>query len=134
MNEPVTAKIGEEKVTVTRNEVKKEGRLQKVLTMLANTILIVKTTIREDIRTGQINVPANDDVEYPANIVTPNKDRTSLTLRNTGSNDVYIGSYNVTTTTGFLIKNTDQPLILKNTWGAIYAISVSGSTVSYIEE
>jgi len=134
MNEPVTATVAQEKVTVTRNEVKKEGRLQKVLAMLSNTVLIVKTAVREDVTTRQINVPANNNVDYATNIVTPNKDRTSLTLRNTGSNDVYIGSYGVTTTTGFLIKNTDQPLVLKNTWGAIYAISVSGSTISYIEE
>jgi hypothetical protein len=134
MNEPVTATAAQEKVTVTRNEVKKEGRLLKMLAMLASTILIVKTTVREDVRTGQINIPANNNVDYAANIITPNRDRTSLTLRNTGSNDVYIGSYGVTTTTGFLLKNTDQPFVLKNTWGALYAISVSGSTISYIEE
>ena len=132
MNEPVVATAAQEKVTVTRNEVKKEGRLLKMLAMLASTILIVKTTIREDVRTGQINVLASSD--YPQNILSPNKDRTSLILRNTGSNDVYIGSYGVTSTTGFLIKNTDQPLVLKNTWGAVYAVSASGTTVSYIEE
>jgi len=115
-------------VTVSRKDVKQEGRWQKFLAMLANTILSVRLSFNEDIYTGQINVSST-----VVNILSPNGKRLSVTLRITGSN-CYIGSYGVSTTTGFLLQSTDQPIKLVNMWGAIYAVSSGTSVVHFIEE
>lgn len=117
-------------VKVSRKEVKKEGRLRKMLAMLSTTVLSVKTALREDIYTAQIFIGSST-----ALIVPPNANRLSITLRNIGSNNVYIGSYGVNTTTGFFLRPYES-LSLDRSWGALYGISDSdtGTIVNIVEE
>jgi hypothetical protein len=131
MKDSVDATVAQEKVSINRSDVKKEGTFKKFLALLANTVLTIKTVSREDIHTAQVDVPGNTD--YPVNIVSPNPNRTSITLRNVGGNNAWIGDYTVTSTTGFLLRSFES-ITLDRTWGAIYAVSTSGAVIAYVEE
>jgi len=124
----IDANVAGVEVTVSRKEVKRESWIRKVLAMLANTLLTVRLTAREDISTGQIYV----DTEVRL-IVAPNPNRLSVILRNTASGNVYIGSDNVTSTTGYVLRQWES-VTLDKTWGGLYAIAETTANVSFIEE
>jgi len=127
----ISANVAGQSVTVSRSDIKKESMFKKFLAMLANTTVTIRTTAREDISSGQVFV---DNIQ-PRGIISPNPSRLSITLRNVGTKNVYIGSYGVTSTTGFLLRSYES-LTLDKTWGALYGISddVAGSVIAFIEE
>lgn len=126
-----SANVAGEQVTVSRKEVTKENTFKKFLAMLANTVLTFRTTAHEDMGHGQVFIGS----AAAGLVVSPNQNRLSTVIRNIGTQNVYIGSYNVNTNTGFLIRPFES-ITLDKTWGAIYGISdnVLGTTVCFIEE
>jgi hypothetical protein len=99
--------------------------------IFGETYFNVKHESIEDVFTGQISVGTT-----VRQIVPPNPNRNCLTIKNHGSGSVWIGSYEVTTTTGYKLPLTagDNVLALDYSWGAVYAISDSSATISFIEE
>lgn len=76
---------------------------------------------------GSVSVDTNSTV-----IISTNSNRTSLLIRNTGSNIVYIGTGTVSSSNGFELEE-DQSILL-NTRDEIQALSSSGTQdVRYIE-
>lgn len=57
-------------------------------------------------------------------IVAINTDRTSVLIRNNGSQTIYIGDSSVTTTNGYKL-NAGQSIYIKGTTAAIYGIVVA---------
>ncbi len=129
----ISGSVAGESVVVKRSDITNESNVKKFLAMLMNTILVVRTTAREDMGHGQVFI---DNVQ-PRLITAPNKNRLTVRIRNIGNQNVYIGSYNVSIGNGYLITSTDVlPLTLDRTWGAVYGISdsASGANCCWIEE
>lgn len=77
-------------------------------------------------------------VDNTATLIAAAGGRVSITLRNTGANDVYIGlSSTVGTDNGFLLQaSTKESITLDRTTSAIYGIcgGADNTTVSYLKE
>lgn len=127
----IEANIAGEAVTVKRTDIINENLIKKFLALLMNTVIVVRTTVREELGHGQSFI---DNVQ-PRLIMGANKNRLSATVRNIGGQNVYIGGQSVTVSNGFLIRPFES-VSLDRTWGHVYGISdnVNGSNTCWIEE
>ncbi len=92
-------------------------------------VQIKSQTLGANIGTGQVNVTTTATL-----IKATTSTRRSITIKNQGTVDMFIGTATVTTATGFLIKAGESITLSQNT-AAIYGIVASGSTTAgYFEE
>ncbi len=91
--------------------------------------LMTTTAVSTTIATNQVTV-----ADTATAIKALNTSRRSITIRNQGTTDMFIGSASVTTSTGFSVRAGESISLDRNT-AAIYGIVASGSTtVGYLEE
>jgi hypothetical protein len=90
----------------------------------------VKTTTSSTLATNQVTVT----ITTPVLIVAANTFRKSVTIRNMGTVDAYIGGGSVAPATGYYIRAYES-MTVDRTTAAIYGITAAGSTVfCYMEE
>lgn len=94
-----------------------------------NTITPVPTGTT-NFNTGQVTVAST-----ATQIIAANATRTTVTVVNLSTTDIFVGTAAVTTTTGQLLLGTKGSAITIGAIGAVYAIVATGTTtISYEEE
>lgn len=90
----------------------------------------VKTTTSSSLATNQVSVT----ITTPALIIAANTFRKSVTIRNMGTVDAYVGGASVAPATGYYIRAYES-MTIDRTTAAIYGITAAGSTTfCYMEE
>lgn len=83
----------------------------------------------DSVATGQVSIGATATL-----IAAARPGRSSVTIVNGGTTDVFIGGSGVTTTTGMLLSGTKGQLITIPTSGAVYGVVATGTeSVSEME-
>lgn len=89
----------------------------------------VTTEGSDNMATGQVTVATT-----ATQIVAARTGRSSVTIVNDGTVDVFLGGSTVTTTTGELLAGVKGQTLTLNTSAAVYGIVATGTeTVTYVE-
>jgi hypothetical protein len=131
-----SANVAGEQVTVSRKDITKENTFKKFLAMLANTVLMSKSVVHEEIDFGQVNISNGGVSLSPQLILSANPNRVAVSIRNIGGKNLFIGDQNVAIGTGFLLKSTDTVPLRISVWGNIYGIcdDAAGTVAAFVEE